>query len=460
MSKPTAGSAPLRWGTVPLIPADLTEPDTTHMDEGWQDAEEPPHSYFNYWMNLVYLWLVYLDNITAEALTWTALETFNLGIVAANPNGAGLSATSTFAVSGVDFSMTDWVGTVKGVATISDGGFGAGVFGVGPNGNSLSAGVGGLGGTATGISAGGWGGWFTGGARTTSGAVGGAGWGVRGWGGFVNGSVNTAVAAGAGGDFHGGDVLSDANGRRGGQAIRVSGGIGQAGYGHAIEVLSGDVNFAGGANTNLTMGAGSSATIATLSVTGNETIGGTLSVTGLLTAVNNLTVGNVLTVFNLAVTNAIAAADAVFSGDIEVHGTAQFDSTTTFGATASMTTVTASGNVQGSSLTSTGSGSSIPMPNPTTVTYLNSWATANTSPVQYWKDAFGMIHLHGNMGTGTAGTVAFNLPAGFRPSVLKLMQIIDSNSASFRLDIATNGDCTPLGSYSTYISLDGLSFRT
>lgn len=77
MAEPVIPSSKLRWGTAPLVPSDLTEPDNTHKNQGWQEAEEPPHSFFNYWMNVVYLWIAYLDGLPAEAMTWTAAHIFN-----------------------------------------------------------------------------------------------------------------------------------------------------------------------------------------------------------------------------------------------------------------------------------------------------------------------------------------------------------------------------------------------
>lgn len=50
----------------------IVEPDTTHKDDGWSEVspglfEKPPAEYFNYWMNLVYLWLQSIDSFTDEA---------------------------------------------------------------------------------------------------------------------------------------------------------------------------------------------------------------------------------------------------------------------------------------------------------------------------------------------------------------------------------------------------------
>lgn len=111
MSKPTDLSPHLRWATAPLIPADVTEPDTTHKDQGWQNAEEPPHSYFNYWMKLVYLWVAYLDGLTNEALTWTAAHIFNAGVTIST--GAAAVALTVTGSDGKDAALFKAVGNLN-----------------------------------------------------------------------------------------------------------------------------------------------------------------------------------------------------------------------------------------------------------------------------------------------------------------------------------------------------------
>lgn len=65
-----------RWADL-AVPADIVDPPSGKKDSGWLTAEKPAHSYFNWYMNLVYQWTQYLDNLTNEALTWTAVHTFN-----------------------------------------------------------------------------------------------------------------------------------------------------------------------------------------------------------------------------------------------------------------------------------------------------------------------------------------------------------------------------------------------
>lgn len=69
---PEPASLP-RWATAQTDPeADLTEPNEAKKDDGWLNAEKPAAGYFNWWMNLVYQWIVYLGNIQLElsSLNW------------------------------------------------------------------------------------------------------------------------------------------------------------------------------------------------------------------------------------------------------------------------------------------------------------------------------------------------------------------------------------------------------
>lgn len=53
-------------------------PATAKQQQGWITGEKAPAQWLNWWMNLVYLWVVYLKNLTGEVLTWTAKQTFNV----------------------------------------------------------------------------------------------------------------------------------------------------------------------------------------------------------------------------------------------------------------------------------------------------------------------------------------------------------------------------------------------
>lgn len=94
MARPVILSPKVRWATVTAGGAEVVEPDNTHKDNGWVSAEEPPHTFFNYWMNVVYLWVAYLDGLYNEAIAWTAAHTFAQGI-AVTTGGAGAALVVT-----------------------------------------------------------------------------------------------------------------------------------------------------------------------------------------------------------------------------------------------------------------------------------------------------------------------------------------------------------------------------
>ena len=88
---PKPASLP-RWADVG---GEIVEPSSGKKDTGWLDSEMPPHSYFNWWQNLVYQWTVYLDALTTEALTWTAAHVFQKGITITQSTANGTAVTAT-----------------------------------------------------------------------------------------------------------------------------------------------------------------------------------------------------------------------------------------------------------------------------------------------------------------------------------------------------------------------------
>lgn len=102
-------------------------------------------------------------------------------------------------------------------------------------------------------------------------------------------------------------------------------------------------------------------------------------------------------------------------------------------------------------------------------TLLNGWVNYNTSsfnPAGYFKDSFGVVHLRGLIkdGSVTAGTVLFNLPAGYRPYRREVLPSLSYNSGSStylltRIDVSTGGDVIFMAGSSSFLTLDGLTFR-
>jgi hypothetical protein len=95
-----------------------------------------------------------------------------------------------------------------------------------------------------------------------------------------------------------------------------------------------------------------------------------------------------------------------------------------------------------------------------TPTLTNSWVNfgGGYTSARYWRDALGVVHLEGTIKSGTIGTVAMVLPAGFRPAGTMACHVL-SNDALGRVTIETNGQVTPAIGSNTWVSLDGISFK-
>jgi len=95
-------------------------------------------------------------------------------------------------------------------------------------------------------------------------------------------------------------------------------------------------------------------------------------------------------------------------------------------------------------------------------TFANSWQNSAASTdyaVGYYRDPMEVVHLRGAITTGTSGTVAFTLPALFRPNA-NIGCVCDGG---FVL-INSSGQVTPTFSYHTgstaaTIYLDSVAFR-
>jgi hypothetical protein len=94
MPKPTNLAS---WG----ISSTIVEPTTPQKDAGWSVGQKPPAQWMNWWMNIIYTWVLYLDGIEGYAHTWTLTNTFSLEAVFSG--GVDVNDNSTFdgsAVSG------------------------------------------------------------------------------------------------------------------------------------------------------------------------------------------------------------------------------------------------------------------------------------------------------------------------------------------------------------------------
>ncbi len=81
--------------------------------------------------------------------------------------------------------------------------------------------------------------------------------------------------------------------------------------------------------------------------------------------------------------------------------------------------------------------------------------------VSYMKDTLGFVHLHGTMNCQTGTSVAFTLPAGFRPSQWLMTSLGTAPpGSSGRTDVAPNGNVWITTSSDTSLcGLDGITFK-
>jgi hypothetical protein len=93
-------------------------------------------------------------------------------------------------------------------------------------------------------------------------------------------------------------------------------------------------------------------------------------------------------------------------------------------------------------------------------TLLNGFITyvSFSSPVKYYKDNFGTVHLKGTISSGTAGLASFVLPVGYRPitTIGYICRSKSGTNGSVGIDPSGN---VYIVAYDTYICLDGITFR-
>lgn len=79
----------------------------------------------------------------------------------------------------------------------------------------------------------------------------------------------------------------------------------------------------------------------------------------------------------------------------------------------------------------------------------------------FYRDPFGRVHLAGLVKSGAAGTTIFSLPGGYRPRARESFLILTGNpgDALGRVDVAANGDVIHVSGGTSYVQLNGISFR-
>jgi hypothetical protein len=432
MAEPVIAASNLRWATVTAGGPEVVNPDNTHKDNGWTSAEEPPHTFFNYWMNVVYLWLVYLDGLPAEAMTWTAAHIFQAGITVTS---AGTSVTATGA-SG-QFYGARGIATGNGAA----GNPNAGLKGEAAAGTNSSGVRGDASGAATRFA-----GWF----KAATGAVplhteGGK-------------SDFNGARSGTSAEFFGGEGTDIGGGQEdpGGIGIRVFGGSsagsgggspgGIGGYfqggdgddgGDAIVAVGGSGGFNSGAGGRFTGG-----------VTDSEGHG--VIATGGASAHPGSSSGGYGLLVEGGLSDTGVWADAIHS----THGD---------WSNASGNLILSAGNA---TVSGVGTFGSIFAEAPIAITLANSWANVGGAAqvAQYWKDKTGYVHVRGLVSAASAGNgTLFTLPVGYRPAATQYFDVFEgTNSTMNRITVSTAGAIAYAGSLGlggSNISINAITFR-
>lgn len=97
----------------------------------------------------------------------------------------------------------------------------------------------------------------------------------------------------------------------------------------------------------------------------------------------------------------------------------------------------------------------------TAVAFQNSWTNFG-SPYEsagYYKDSYGHIHVKGIIKSGTAGTVAFTLPAGYIPAEYMFVPLMLSGGTLGYAQILTDGTVTIFGTLSGTLTSIRFSFK-
>lgn len=92
---------------------------------------------------------------------------------------------------------------------------------------------------------------------------------------------------------------------------------------------------------------------------------------------------------------------------------------------------------------------------------LNGWTNESSGSYQdagYIRDAQGYVHLRGRITSGMIGNSAFILPEDHRPAK-EMTFAVASNGAYGQVAVQVDGNVIPAVGSSTWISLDGITFK-
>ena len=92
---------------------------------------------------------------------------------------------------------------------------------------------------------------------------------------------------------------------------------------------------------------------------------------------------------------------------------------------------------------------------------VNGWVNYQNSynPGQYFRDSLGVVHFRGLIRAGANGTIAFTLPAGYRPAYRQLHVVSTNPNVAGRVDVDTSGNVIIVSGDPGWVGLDSISFR-
>lgn len=96
--------------------------------------------------------------------------------------------------------------------------------------------------------------------------------------------------------------------------------------------------------------------------------------------------------------------------------------------------------------------------------FQNGWVnTTGEAPASFFKDPFGIVHLRGRIQGGTSPSIAFTLPAGYRPgnNLMMPMAVFSGSTAlaGFVWLQTTGAMNLYFAAGMASIAIDGLSFK-
>jgi hypothetical protein len=95
-------------------------------------------------------------------------------------------------------------------------------------------------------------------------------------------------------------------------------------------------------------------------------------------------------------------------------------------------------------------------------TFENGWTNYNSeyNPAGYYVDNEGYVHLRGLVRSGSSNAAIFTLPEGARPAYRELQSTVTHPDVAARVDIVADGRVLLITGSTTWVSLDGITFRT